>query len=95
MSGCYPGCYYYSDSCFRKDCKTMTNENNWGTLPNVIKEPSTARGCADHRIVVPLGEGGKGSGSMFMDMTAIRQIGIHSVEMLAADETSADDGWDV
>ena len=24
-SGCYPGCYYYTDSCFRKDCKG-TNE---------------------------------------------------------------------
>ncbi len=20
-SGCYIGCYYYTDSCFRKDCK--------------------------------------------------------------------------
>ena len=20
MTGCYPGCYYYTDSCFRKDC---------------------------------------------------------------------------
>jgi len=19
--GCYPGCFYYTDSCFRKDCK--------------------------------------------------------------------------
>lgn len=21
MSGCYPGCFYYTDSCFRQDCK--------------------------------------------------------------------------
>jgi len=20
MTGCYPGCFYYTDSCFRKDC---------------------------------------------------------------------------
>lgn len=21
QQGCYPGCYYYTDSCFRSDCK--------------------------------------------------------------------------
>ena len=21
MTGCYVGCFYYTDSCFRKDCK--------------------------------------------------------------------------
>lgn len=21
QQGCYPGCFYYSDSCFRQDCK--------------------------------------------------------------------------
>ena len=25
-SGCYPGCYYYTDSCFRKDCKQVNKE---------------------------------------------------------------------
>jgi hypothetical protein len=23
--GCYPGCYYYGDSCFRKDCMNSNN----------------------------------------------------------------------
>ena len=23
--GCYPGCYYYTDSCFREDCKKGNN----------------------------------------------------------------------
>ena len=22
---CYPGCYYYTDSCFRQDCKQTNN----------------------------------------------------------------------
>lgn len=21
QQGCYPGCFYYTDSCFRSDCK--------------------------------------------------------------------------
>lgn len=25
--GCYQGCYYYTDSCFRKDCH-KTNDNS-------------------------------------------------------------------
>lgn len=25
--GCYPGCFYYTDSCFRTDCK-MTSKND-------------------------------------------------------------------
>lgn len=25
MSGCYPGCFYYTDSCFRKDCFMETH----------------------------------------------------------------------
>jgi len=25
-SGCYIGCFYYSDSCFRKDCFTHDDE---------------------------------------------------------------------
>ena len=29
QEGCYPGCYYYSDSCFRKDCKQKPKEPEW------------------------------------------------------------------
>jgi hypothetical protein len=29
--GCYPGCFYYTDSCFRKDCRL--NGNTEGTTP--------------------------------------------------------------
>lgn len=25
-SGCYPGCFYYSDSCFRDDCKKKAQQ---------------------------------------------------------------------
>jgi len=28
MSGCYKGCYYYTDSCFRVDCVKGNNRND-------------------------------------------------------------------
>jgi hypothetical protein len=26
---CFPGCFYYTDSCFRKDCKNVQKEPEW------------------------------------------------------------------
>lgn len=32
-AGCYPGCFYYADSCFRKDC---FKGNNAMTSPDIM-----------------------------------------------------------
>jgi hypothetical protein len=37
MSGCFIGCYYYTDSCFRKDCK-MNEFDEFNKLVNEYNE---------------------------------------------------------
>jgi len=39
--GCYPGCYYYTDSCFRKDCKQVNKYERevWEQMVNAINDP--------------------------------------------------------
>lgn len=52
MNGCYPGCYYYTDSCFRTDC---FKGNNAMPAPKTITEKldelSTKRASAVHSYI--------------------------------------------
>ena len=49
MSGCYPGCFYYTDSCFRKDCKkTMNTVTYQGKVFAIVPDSDTpVAGCPE------------------------------------------------
>jgi len=48
MSGCYKGCYYYTDSCFRVDCVKGNNRNDNKMYYRIEEvETSTTMGQAE------------------------------------------------
>ena len=43
MSGCHIGCFYYTDSCFRKDCKMIRTPAHKQTDPDKLPGQTTAK----------------------------------------------------
>lgn len=52
MSGCYPGCYYYTDSCFRTDCLKGNNAMSAPqTITAKLEEMAVQRAAAVHNYI--------------------------------------------
>lgn len=95
---CFVGCFYYGDSCYRKDCKHMNHGSMLmgKTAQGDIAVTNVSTDFTNHDRVTAYEMQVLESRliNMGYDLEALDKDNPYTVDMLAAEESSTDDEWD-